>query len=59
MMGKTVVTLYNVLGAKVYNQSIDMNGKTAEINTEGLPSGIYLLQLINNGKQYTQRVTVK
>jgi hypothetical protein len=59
MMGKTVVTLYNVLGAKVYNQSIDMNGKTAEINAEGLPSGIYLLQLINNGKQYTQRVTVK
>ena len=59
MMGKTVVTLYNVLGAKVHSQSIDMNGKTAEINAEGLPSGIYSLQLINNGKQYTQRVTVK
>jgi hypothetical protein len=59
MVGKTAVTLYNVLGAKVYNESIDMNGKTAEINAEGLPSGIYLLQLINNGKQYTQRVTVK
>jgi hypothetical protein len=59
MIGKTEVTLYNVLGAKVYNQSIEMNGKTAEVNAEGLPSGIYLLQLINNGKQYTQRVTVK
>jgi hypothetical protein len=59
MIGKTEVTLYNVLGAKVHSQSIDMNGKTAEINAEGLPSGIYLLQLINNGKQYTQRVTVK
>jgi len=59
IMGKTAVTLYNVLGAKVHSQSIDMNGKTAEINAEGLPSGIYLLQLINNGKQYTQRVTVK
>jgi hypothetical protein len=59
MIGKTEVTLYNVLGAKVYNQRIEMNGKTAEINAEGLPSGIYLLQLINSGKQYTQRVTVK
>ena len=59
MIGKTEVTLYNVLGAKVHSQSIDMNGKTAEVNAEGLPSGIYLLQLINNGKQYTQRVTVK
>ena len=59
MMGKTEVTLYNVLGAKVYNESINMHGKTAEIDAEGLPSGIYLLQLINNGKQYTQRVTVK
>jgi hypothetical protein len=36
-----------------------MHGKTTEIDAEGLPSGIYLLQLINNGKQYTQRVTVK
>ncbi|MFN3446613.1 MAG: T9SS type A sorting domain-containing protein, partial [Bacteroidia bacterium] len=61
MTGKTEVTLYNVLGAKVYSESITMNGSTtAEINAEGLlPSGIYLLQLTNNGKQYTQRVTVK
>ncbi|KAB2877401.1 DUF5011 domain-containing protein [bacterium] len=59
MTGKTEVTLYNVLGAKVYSESITMSGKTAEINAEGLPSGIYLLQLTNNGKQYTQRVTVK
>jgi hypothetical protein len=57
--GKTEVTMYNVLGAKVYSQSINMNGKTADIAAEGLPSGIYLLQLTNNGKQYTQRVTIK
>jgi hypothetical protein len=59
MTGKTEATLYNVLGAKVYSQTINMSGKTAEINAEGLPSGIYLLQLTNNGKQYSQRVTVK
>jgi hypothetical protein len=59
MTGNTEVTLYNVLGAKVYSQTITMSGKTAEIDAEGLPSGIYLLQLTNNGKQYTQRVTVK
>jgi hypothetical protein len=59
MTGKTEVTLYNVLGAKVYSQTIDMNGKTVEVNADGLPSGIYLLQLTNNGKQYSQRVTLK
>jgi hypothetical protein len=36
-----------------------MNGQTADIAAEELPSGIYLLQLTNNGKQYTQRVTIK
>jgi hypothetical protein len=36
-----------------------MVGNKAEINAMGLPTGIYLLQLTNNGKQYTQRVTVK
>jgi hypothetical protein len=59
IIGKTEVIMYNVLGAKVYAQSINMNGKTAEIVAEELPSGIYLLQLTNNGKQYTQRVTIK
>jgi hypothetical protein len=59
IIGKTEVTMYNVLGAKVYSQSINMNGKTADIAAEELPSGIYLLQLTNNGKQYTQRVTIK
>jgi hypothetical protein len=51
--------MYNVLGAKVYSEEITMVGNKAEINAMGLPTGIYLLQLTNNGKQYTQRVTVK
>ncbi len=59
LTGKTEVVMYNVLGAKVHSEQINMVGNTAEINVTGLPTGIYLLQLTNNGKQYTQRVTVK
>jgi hypothetical protein len=59
LTGKTEVLMYNVLGAKVYSEQITMTGNKAEINVTGLPTGIYLLQLTNNGKQYTQRVTVK
>ena len=51
--------MYNVLGAKVHSEQITMSANKAEINVTGLPTGIYLLQLTNNGKQYTQRVTVK
>ncbi len=57
--GKTEVVMYNVLGAKVYSEQIEMLGNKAEINVTGLPTGIYILQLTNNSKQYTQRVTVK
>jgi hypothetical protein len=59
LTGQTEVVMYNVLGAKVYSEEITMVGNKAEINAMGLPTGIYLLQLTNNGKQYTQRVTVK
>jgi PKD repeat protein len=59
LTGKTEVVMYNVLGAKVHSEQVDMIGNKAEINVTGLPTGIYLLQLTNNGKQYTQRVTVK
>jgi hypothetical protein len=51
--------MYNVLGAKVYSEQITMTGNKAEINVTGLPTGIYLLQLNNDGKHFTQRVTVK
>jgi hypothetical protein len=59
LAGKTEVVMYNVLGAKVYSEEINVVGNKAEINATGLPTGIYMLQLTNNGKQYTQRVTVK
>jgi hypothetical protein len=59
LTGKTEVVMYNVLGAKVHSEQITMSANKAEINVTGLPTGIYLLQLTNNGKQYTQRVTVK
>jgi hypothetical protein len=59
LTGKTEVVMYNVLGAKVHNEEVNMASNKAEINVTGLPTGIYLLQLTNNGKQYTQRVTVK
>jgi hypothetical protein len=59
LTGKTEVVMYNVLGAKVHTEQINMVGNKAEINATGLPTGIYLLQLTNNSKQYTQRVILR
>jgi hypothetical protein len=59
LTGKTEVVMYNVLGSKVHSEEITMMNNKGEINVMGLPTGIYMLQLTNNGKQYTQRVTVK
>ncbi|MBP9186139.1 MAG: DUF5011 domain-containing protein, partial [Bacteroidia bacterium] len=59
LTGKTEVVMYNILGAKVYNQTIEMVGNTATLNVQGLSAGVYMLQITNNGKQYTQRISMK
>lgn len=40
----THITVVNALGQVVFHQSIDLQNK-AEINTEKLPSGNYIIQI--------------
>ncbi|MCZ2140010.1 MAG: T9SS type A sorting domain-containing protein [Bacteroidia bacterium] len=53
------MTLYNILGAKVYSTSTEIKGTSIDINTQGLKAGIYLVQIINNGTMHTERITIK
>ncbi|MCC7533696.1 MAG: T9SS type A sorting domain-containing protein, partial [Bacteroidia bacterium] len=57
--GTTEITLYNILGAKVYSTSTEINGTSIDINTQGLKAGIYLVQINNNGTMHTERITIK
>jgi hypothetical protein len=59
MQGKTTVVIYNVLGAKVYADEFTQTTNAYDINAQGLKAGIYLIQVTNNGNQYTQRITIK
>ncbi len=56
--GKLV--MYNMLGSEVHQQVIHgKQGEQVTIETEGLKPGIYLVQVTNGEKVYTQRVTIK
>ncbi len=59
MQGKTAVVIYNVLGAKVYADEFTQTTNAYDINAQDLKAGIYLIQVTNNGNQYTQRITIK
>ncbi|MCZ2141009.1 MAG: T9SS type A sorting domain-containing protein [Bacteroidia bacterium] len=53
------MTLYNILGAKVYSASTEVKGTSIDVNTQGLKAGIYLVQINNNGTMHTERITIK
>ncbi|MBW7846086.1 MAG: T9SS type A sorting domain-containing protein, partial [Bacteroidia bacterium] len=57
--GATEISLYNILGAKVYSTSTEIKGTSIDINTQGLKAGIYLVQINNNGTIHTERITIK
>lgn len=44
-----LVTIYNILGQKIADAQI-FTGYPTEINTGGLPGGVYFIALSNNGK---------
>ncbi|MCE5331742.1 MAG: family 43 glycosylhydrolase [Bacteroidales bacterium] len=50
------INIFNQLGQEVYN--IKLNKANSVINPN-LPTGIYIIQLIDNGKDYYQKLIVK
>ena len=44
-MGKTTATLYNMLGMKVREKALDSSQSAQQISTQGLASGVYIINL--------------
>ena len=42
---ETKVSLYDILGKNIINQTLDNNTNTQTISTDGLQAGIYIIQL--------------
>ena len=59
LVGEVTINLYNILGEVVYT-NITKNGIQSghQINALGLSKGVYMLQLQNQGKVFTQKLTV-
>jgi hypothetical protein len=55
------IQLVNIVGAEVYSQKIEQafGEMSFEINANKLSNGVYLLNLIYEGKPYTQKIIVE
>jgi len=51
-----IITLYNILGAKVLSEIATEKNHT--INTSKINSGMYLLKVVSKGKSFTQKLIV-
>jgi PKD repeat protein len=61
LKGKTDVSIYNILGAKVFNEVLEETNTTTThtIKTSGLKPGVYVISVNNNGSQFTQRLVIE
>ena len=50
------VKIYNAIGQIVFEQAVDGNEMT--INTNGFESGVYMLRVVVNGNEVTQKISV-
>lgn len=50
VQGKTTATLYDLLGKKIFEVQLE-NTPLNTISTSGIKTGIYLLQIVNNGQR--------
>lgn len=59
--GDVQIQLMNIVGAEVYSQKIEQafGEMSFEINANKLSNGVYLLNLIYEGKPYTQKIIVE
>ena len=44
-LSNTVLQIHDVKGQLVYNSQLETNNRTAQVNLQSLPSGIYMLSL--------------
>ena len=55
----TEVSLFNILGTKVMDATLDNTTNTQMISTNGLSTGIYVLKLISGQDQLTKKLIIK
>ena len=54
----TAVSLYNILGTKVMDTTLDNNTNTQMISTNGLSTGIYVIKLESGQSQLTKKLII-
>ena len=55
----TEVSLFNILGTKVMDATLDNNTNTQMISTNGLSTGIYVIKLESGQNQLTKKLIIK
>lgn len=56
---KTTLTLVDGLGRIIHNQDISMNEKTLSITLPKVSAGVYVVQIISEGKVYTKQLIIQ
>ncbi len=59
-MDESNIVMYDIAGRSVLNQLVKNGSSTVEINMEGTPAGVYMINLMQNGKKIaTKRVVIE
>ena len=58
-LGKLNVSLYNILGQTVREKALNPITATQTISTQGLASGLYIIQLKSGNQVFTKKIVVK
>ena len=57
-LGKLNVSLYNILGQTVREKALNPTTATQSISTQGLASGLYIIQLKSGNQVFTKKIVV-
>ena len=58
-LGNLNATLYNILGATVREKALNTATATQTLSTEGLASGLYIIQLRSGNQVFTKKIIVE
>ena len=56
---KTILTLVDALGRTIHHQEISMNEKSINVTLPKISVGVYVVQIISEGKVYTKQLVVQ
>ncbi|NRA91864.1 MAG: T9SS type A sorting domain-containing protein [Psychroserpens sp.] len=59
LQNNTIATLYDIQGRKVLSKGLDSSLNQNRIDVSSLSSGIYVINVENNGQQKSQKVIIK